>query len=180
MATGGRPAAKGPVVLVPPGGGYRVRLSEGLVTDLGWGLAVQPGDIAFRCLVRRPGELWCAPDSLRGPAGNHPMARLIAVAEAQSPLHAVVDDVDELPTPEEVLRQTRSDTFQAAWSQTPRQNQLLLKLNRRLANEIDWGPDADKKRRIALIPVGGILMLLSHDRYNEARSEPFARWLDIE
>lgn len=186
---GGRPLASGPVILQPPLGGYRVRLSEGIVKgQLGWGLAPEAGDIEFWCLTPQPGELWCAPASLRGPSGKHPMERYAALAQDTDDIpRAVVDDLSELPSAARVLVATRFDTFQAAWAQTKAQNQLMLKLNKKLGLDLGWEPQRVGKdaaspkarpRKIALLPVGGILMLLSHDRYTEARSEPFDQWLE--
>lgn len=189
--TVGRPGARGPVILQPPAGGYRVRLSEGFVDDqLGWGLAGVTGDVAFHAFVVEPGEVWCAPATLKGPSGGHPMARWLALAKDTSHIvKGVVDDVAELESPARHLVPNRYEEFQGIWAETKAQKQFLLKLNKPLASELGWEPHRKvmsakgpkvKARKIALVPMNGILALLSADRYDVLRSEPFEQWLDEE
>jgi hypothetical protein len=190
----GRPAAKGPVILQPPAGGYRVRLATSQVdSQLGWKLAEASGDVDFHSFVVEPGEVWCAPASLRGPSGKHPMERWVALAQDTSHIpEGVVDDVSELVSLGSTARTLvpgRYEAFKGIWSESKGQKHFLLKLNKSLGSELGWEPQRKtrgtdgpkmKARKIALVSMGGILALLSADRYNELRSEPFEQWLEDE
>lgn len=152
-------------VFVPLDMRVRVRLSAGIVQELGWDSHKE--DFTCPALVRGPEDLLLVPPFLKAKhRGEHPLVRVMEkIKQLQA---AEPADIAGIPTLDEMALKYRYWEFDANWV-SPKNAQLDIVIGAEFVRRLSQGSPPDEPRAFYVVQ-GGMLALASERRGEQTYS----------
>lgn len=145
---------------IPLDMGARLRVSGGVLDELGWSAHKED----FQCfgILRAPEELLCVPEWLRTDEDVHPLERALEMVEHLKSAPPV--DLLAVPTLDVLALRYRVFMFAAVWH-PPKKVQLDLKIGINLAERLSIGEQPGSRSRRAFAAIYGGMLILASERH---------------